>query len=442
MRWRDSSRGRLTLFVAGLAAVPVLGLGLAAPGALRHHYLEAAGTEAEQALNKDHCSAELLRKHKLEVSSDGRGSYYPACTTVWFILRAEDGQVIKVSPGPEELLTIWPFGKRPNSDLLQVHPARGSRPMPPGGHLFLVRAQERLDLALLGLVAGMLVFLGLVGWLTWTVVGRVLRPVGVIRAELADITANDLSRRVTEPPRRDELHELVTTVNATLARLDKTVTAQRRFVADGAHELRSPIAALRGELELALAHPDRTDWPEAVRLALTDTIRLQDLAADLLLLAQLDDPGMYTGEEVDLVDLIGEHLDHRTSPAHLEVTGLWPTKAVVVSGWSASLNRLLDNLLDNAERHAARFVEVRLSTEGEHAIMEVVDDGPGIPLMDRGRIFEPFARLDDARAREHGGTGLGLAIARQIAENHGGRIWAGQGPGARFRVQLPLSRQH
>ncbi|GAA2823776.1 sensor histidine kinase [Crossiella cryophila] len=445
MRRLSSMRARLTLLVVAVVALPVLTLAALLPGLIRDQLLTQARQRAEHAVSGGECAGHLAGIADPQGNLPETLQYTKSCAgfgeNVEFAVPAGPPRTVRLNPGPDRLLTLWPFADQPESRLIRVLPGNRYTPLPPGEHLSLEWAQRILDRWTLGLLAGVPLLLALAGWLTWLALGRMLRPVARIRAELADITATDLGRRVPEPARQDEIHQLARTVNATLTRLDQAVIAQRRFVADAAHELRGPIAALRGELELATTHPGQADWPEVVRLALTDTVRLQDLAADLLLLAQLDNPGPATGAEIDLGNLIGEHLAARELPAHLQRSAQLPKLPVVVPGRAAALTRLLGNLLDNAERHADRYVEVRLGTEDGHAVLEVLDDGPGIPLMDRGRIFEPFARLDDARARADGGTGLGLAIARQIAEHHGGRIWAGRGPGARFRVQLPLARQ-
>ncbi|WP_084716194.1 sensor histidine kinase [Saccharothrix syringae] len=274
----------------------------------------------------------------------------------------------------------------------------------------LVAVQRTLDRRVLALAGGTLSLIGLLAAVVWLATGRVLRPVEAISGEMADITEHDLSRRVPVPRARNEIAELATTVNATLDRLETAIQDNRRFVADASHELRSPIAALRAELEIATAHPGLTDWPSVVDAALADTHRLQHLATDLLLLARLDHP---TGHDdtVDLAELVREASARRTRHA---LTVESPEHPVPVSGRRALLGRLLGNLLDNAERHATTTVTVRLG------------------------VFDRFTRLDDARTRDTGGTGLGLPIARRIATNHAGTLHAEGGPGARLVARLPL----
>ncbi|MBM7809780.1 sensor histidine kinase [Saccharothrix algeriensis] len=304
----------------------------------------------------------------------------------------------------------------------------------------LAQAQRTLNHQVLSLSGGALVLIGLFGCVVWVAMGRVLRPVEAIRREMADITEHDLSRRVPVPRRLNEVAHLAATVNANLDRLEVAVEDNRRFVADASHELRSPLAALRAELEIATAHPGQADWPAVVDAALADTDRLQRLATDLLLLARLDHTTSAgaAGENVDLIALVRDHTTHRRS-RHALTVGL-PDRPTPMRGRRALLERLLGNLLDNAERHAATTITVRLSTVDGRTVLEVLDDGPGIPPEDRERIFDRFTRLDDARTRDTGGTGLGLPIARRIAAAHHGTLHATDRPdtaGARLVAAFP-----
>ncbi|MFI9818217.1 sensor histidine kinase [Saccharothrix variisporea] len=300
-----------------------------------------------------------------------------------------------------------------------------------------VAAQRTLNRQVLMLVGGALFLVALAAALVWTTVGRALRPVEAIRRELAHITEHDLARRVPVPRRRNEIARLATTVNATLDRLRTALDDNRRFVADASHELRSPIAALRAELEIAHAHPDLADWRAVVDGALRDTYRLQHLATDLLLLARLDHTTTATGgDTVDLADLVREETSRNRTRHRLTVEV--DARPAVVRGSRALLGRLLGNLLDNAERHAHDHITVRLAAHGTSATLEVVDDGPGIPPADRERVFDRFTRLDHARTRDTGGTGLGLPIARRIATHHNGTLDVADHPhGTRFVATLP-----
>ncbi|WUD65193.1 HAMP domain-containing histidine kinase [Nocardia sp. NBC_00508] len=232
---------------------------------------------------------------------------------------------------------------------------------------------------------------------TWLVTRRALRPVEAIRAQLAEIMDGDLSRRVPEPGSRDEIARLATTTNATLAALEESSERQRQFIADAAHELRSPIASLRTQLEVAQAHPDLLELDGLI----DDTIRLEHLAADLLLLARLDAGEQPRSDRVDLTTLVREELAHRVGD-RIAVDITIPDEPIVVTGSRTQLARVLGNLVDNAQRHATATVRVALDrTADGHVLLTVTDDGPGVPHTDRDRILQRFVRLDDdARTRD------------------------------------------
>ncbi|MFJ3143076.1 ATP-binding protein [Streptomyces halstedii] len=300
----------------------------------------------------------------------------------------------------------------------------------------LAAEQEAVGSVRGAMLAGLPALLLVVAAVTWLVTRRALRPVEGIRRELAAITASqDLGRRVPEPGSRDEIARLARTTNETLSALETSVDRQRRFVADASHELRSPIASLRTQLEVGAAHPELLDLPGAV----ADTVRLQALAADLLLLARLDAGERPGRAAVDLGALVREEVSQRTGDRIPVEVSVAEGGAVEVSGSRGQLARVTGNLLDNAERHAERSVAVTVRAEGKDVCLEVADDGTGVPPPERERIFERFVRLDDARTRDDGGAGLGLALARDIASRHGGTLTVGTSPrgGAAFTLRLP-----
>ncbi|MFF3833424.1 sensor histidine kinase [Streptomyces sp. NPDC002458] len=300
----------------------------------------------------------------------------------------------------------------------------------------LAAEQEAVNTVRTSMLTGLPVMLLVVAGVTWLVTRRALRPVEGIRRELAAITASeDLARRVPEPDSRDEIARLARTTNETLTVLEASVDRQRRFVADASHELRSPIASLRTQLEVGAAHPELLDLPGAV----TDTVRLQVLAADLLLLARLDAGERPGRTAVDLGALVREEVSQRTADRIAPQVSV-ADGPLEVDGSRGQLARVVGNLLDNAERHAERSVAVSVRAERDEVLVEVTDDGPGVPEAEQDRIFERFVRLDDARSRDDGGAGLGLAIARDVAARHGGTLTVGTAPsgGARFTLRLPL----
>ncbi|TSB32274.1 sensor histidine kinase [Streptomyces benahoarensis] len=297
----------------------------------------------------------------------------------------------------------------------------------------LAPSQQAVGSLRTAMLIGLPLLLLVVAGVTWLVTRRALRPVEGIRGEMAAITAStDLGRRVPVPAARDEIGRLARTTNETLAALEASVERQRRFVADASHELRSPLASLRTQLEVGAAHPELLDVPGAVE----DTVRLQQLAADLLLLARLDAGERPAGAPVALAALVREEMSQR--PADRIAVTAGRLDEAEVTGSRSQLGRVLGNLLDNAQRHATAAVRVEVVREGAEAVLRVDDDGPGVPPGDRERIFERFVRLDDARARDDGGAGLGLAIARDVAERHGGSLRVREG--SVFELRLPVTR--
>ena len=279
----------------------------------------------------------------------------------------------------------------------------------------------------------------LVAITTWLVVGRALRPVTRIRQEVDGISAERLHRRVEVPASADEIAALASTMNRMLDRLDSSATAQRRFVSDASHELRSPLATIRQHAELAQAHPATTSIGELAEVVSEEGLRLQGIVESLLLLARLDEGGGAHQEPVDLDDLaLGEVRRLRARGVDVDGSGI---RAARVEGDPRLLGQLARNLADNAVRHAAGRVAISVIPEGSWVFVTVEDDGSGVPDDERDRIFERFVRLDEARSRDAGGSGLGLAIVKGIAAASGGTVSvdASRWGGARFVVTLPLA---
>ncbi|WP_433501159.1 sensor histidine kinase [Sphaerimonospora sp. CA-214678] len=287
-----------------------------------------------------------------------------------------------------------------------------------------------------GLVAGSLLAVTATAFGTYHTVSGTLRPVRTIRGELAAVTGRDLDRRVPVPKYEDELKDLTQTINQTLERAQKAVDQQLKFASDASHDLRSPLTAMHVEIEEALVHPPGTDWPRMGRALLGSVERLQNLVSDLLQISRLDAGACGRREPVDLAELVREELDRR--PRDVELLRRL-TPGATIDGDRIGLARLLVNLLDNAERHAGSTVVVTVESRPGAAVLEVADDGEGVPPDMREVVFQRFARLDAARAKDAGGTGLGLPIARQIAEVHGGTLTIEDGlaGGAKFVLCLP-----
>ncbi|GAA1694175.1 sensor histidine kinase [Streptomyces yatensis] len=305
--------------------------------------------------------------------------------------------------------------------------------------LATAQADHSVDELVAELAVGLPVLTALLAAAGWHITGRALVPVERLRRQAAEITATDLHRRLDLPPAADEMRRLGATLNDLLARLDEATAHQRQFVADAAHELRSPVAAVRAELETAARHP-RTDFSARLPDLLEETVRLGRLIDDLVRLARLDaTPATALTADVDLDDLVRAEVGRlHVRPGVAVVRGrIRPAR---VRGDADALSRAVRNLLDNAVRYARHRVEVTLDTAREEAVLSVQDDGAGIAPVDRERVFERFTRLDDARSRDVGGSGLGLAIVRDVTTHHGGRVAVeGDGPGARLVLRLPLA---
>jgi signal transduction histidine kinase len=294
--------------------------------------------------------------------------------------------------------------------------------------------RERLWIGLPALIA-------LVALVAWVLVGRALRPVDAMRAEVDEITGSTMHRRVPEPATGDEIGRLARTMNAMLARLDATATRQRRFVSDASHELRSPVAAIRTSLEVARRTPERADWPAVADTALIEEARLEALLDDLLLLAAHDENGSEPIHPKP-VNLTALATTEARRPRRVPVDVIhWPAdgEPLEVAALEDQLAHAVSNLVDNAARYATSVVHITLSSFDGTVRIVVDDDGPGIPPADRERVFERFTRLDDSRARPQGGTGLGLAVVRAIVSRHRGQIRIEDSPlgGARVVVELP-----
>jgi signal transduction histidine kinase len=289
--------------------------------------------------------------------------------------------------------------------------------------------------------------LGALAVIAWRVIGWTLRPVEQLRAGAEEISR---TRRISGPGERerlpvpsaaDEIHALAVTLNEMLDRLAETQERQRAFVADAAHELRSPLASIQAQLEVAQRLDEGGTLPADL---MVDVKRLSGLVEDLLLLARADADSRPPARlaAVDARDLVAE-LSVIYRHARVPVT-LHADEPVIIMCAAEELRRAISNVLDNAVRHAATRVEVAVTTSVDHdqAVISVSDDGPGIQPADRERVFERFTRLDDSRGRSSGGAGLGLAIARELVTRAGGTValTAARSPWqTRAELRLPLA---
>ncbi|WP_404434168.1 HAMP domain-containing protein [Microbacterium lacus] len=274
---------------------------------------------------------------------------------------------------------------------------------------------------------------------TWLAVGRSLAPVDRMRRQVDVMSASDLSQRVDEPATRDQIGRLAHTMNGMLARLEESQAAQRRFISDASHELKSPLASMRQYAEVAQAHPDRISPAELSAVVLDEGARLERLVQGMLVLTRVDEGALALAvTEVDLDDLLLAEAGRLRGLGGVTVD-THAVGAVRLHGDLGLLRQVTRNLADNAVRHARTRVVFATMQTASGAGFSVEDDGTGIPVDEHEHVFERFVRLDEARARDAGGSGLGLAIVREIVRAHGGdvRVDAGALGGARFTVTLP-----
>jgi signal transduction histidine kinase len=256
-----------------------------------------------------------------------------------------------------------------------------------------------------------------------------------MRAEVDRIQAEDLARRVHPAGGDSEIARLGATLNRMLDRLTDAAERQRLFAASASHELRSPLSAIRTELEVGLAYPERADWPKVASDSLVEIDRLEALARELRFLTRPHTGGT-GGDRRDLWGLVVEEVGRRQPARGVRYHLDGASPGVTVDG--PMFTQALRNLFDNAERHATTTIDVHLDRHDDVTTLTVANDGPPIPSDRRDAIFEPFTRLDDARSLDSGGSGLGLAIARTALRSLGGDLVAADTPvGARFVGTVP-----
>ena len=457
-RWwrRRSLRARLTLITSAGLALALAAAAVLLVNALRVSLIHGLDVSARQGAVE---VAALIDQDRLPSPVP-----VPPDTLTVQVLDAQ-GRITDVSPGADRLVPMLPLAQaqaaaRTGQASMVAGPPLGLPSLlrvvavPASGHQLVIaaipyaQASDSLATLAKALAIGTPLLLGLLALVTWLVTGYTLRPIAALRRGAAEVTGTGAPHDLPVPPARDEVRSLAVTLNDMLSRLAEAQQRQRDLVSDTAHELRSPIASIRAQLEVALDHPDGLDWAETARDVHADTLRLARLTEDLLLLARLDGQPLRR-KPTDLA-AVCESVAARYATARVPVRAdTVRTEAAgpcVVAGDSDALSRLLVNLLDNAVRHAASQVCVSVRADAGWAVLSVSDDGPGIPPEDAERVFGRFSRLDNARSRSgEAGAGLGLAIVRSTAEAHGGSVSLGPaslgdaGPGLRAVVRLPLA---
>lgn len=304
------------------------------------------------------------------------------------------------------------------------------------------RMQMRSLLVGILLSGGAVVLAALLGghWIA----NRVLRPIESMSVTAAGISERDLSGRIREEDLPEELRDLAQTLNDTFARLDGAFGRQTRFTADASHELRTPVAVIRAQVEATLAQEREPEkYRATLRACLRAAERMTGVVEGLLTLARFDAEESRPAECVDLVHVTREVVDLAMGTADEVGIVFEPElESLTVRGDAHLLGEVVSNLLSNAIHYnrPQGTIEIRLHVREDAALIEVEDTGIGIPTADLSRIYERFFRVDPARSRARGGTGLGLSIAHWIVQQHNGSISVESqvGVGSTFTVQLPL----
>jgi signal transduction histidine kinase len=305
-----------------------------------------------------------------------------------------------------------------------------------GGNFFVVGmaslAEVRRSVRTLwsGLRLGIPLVVLAVALVAWFLAGRALRPVEAMRREVESISATTLQRRVRQPRSRDEVARLARTMNSMLERLQTSRDHERQFLSDASHELRSPLASMRAQLETGT-------WPGNADGVKAEATRLAHIVDDMMDLAKAEEAAP-PSNETDLDEVVVEEVAAiaPNSEITIDTTGV---NAARVVGDQQALGRMIRNLVENATRHASSRVDVSLTNVDGLVTLTVDDDGEGIAEDDRERVFERFTRTDSSRSRHTGGVGLGLAVVRATAQRHGGDARCETAPsgGARLVVTIP-----
>jgi two-component system OmpR family sensor kinase len=376
---------------------------------------------------------------------DGRIVASSGSTVAAPLLSAAQLRAAAASLDPIER-TLPPGMRGVQADRLRLVVSRSGAPG--GGYVVVGGTLDPVDDAVRDMTRELLVAAAVVAPLSalgaWGLAGAALGPVERLRRDVARISDRDEGARVRSPRTRDELAALAATMNGLLGRLQAALGRERRLVADAAHELRTPLAILRTELELA-GRPERTreELVQAVANAAQETDRLARLAEDLLFLARTDEGvPVLRLEPVPLREVLHEAVAaHAAQAAAASVSvGVAVHDDMVVVLDEARIRQAVENLVDNAVRAApaGSAIDVGVQVEDGVAVISVSDSGPGFHPDFIAHAFERFRRDDAARARDGGGSGLGLAIVDAIARAHRGRAEARNRPGGGATVDLAI----
>lgn len=433
-RWWEHRplRTRITIVVGGVALVALLVLGRIGAGLMLDALLGAADAELH-----DQASTAAAR---VQQGAPG-GPTVRVVDTAGTPVDGEgpvpvtDEQMGELAAG--QPVTVFADGRALRwSAVPVVLPDGSTRFVLASGDL--LGGRHLLARALAGFLLAAVVVAAALTAAAWLATRAALAPVDRLRRAAAGLPPG---RRLPVPAARDELHALASEINALLARRDEAVTRLERFTGDAAHELRSPVASLRAQAEVAVAYPDPELAEETLRAVAGEARRLSVLLDGLLALARADAGQRAPAGAVDLVGAaraaVARARGSGTGAPAVELVAP-ATSAALAAASPAEVELVLDNLLRNAARYARSVVRVAALPAGRSVRLVVDDDGPGIPEADRSRVFDRFTRLEPHAAD---GAGLGLALVAAVVRGRGGEVAAGASPsaGARLEVRWPVA---
>jgi heavy metal sensor kinase len=458
---------RLVTWYAGLLILVFVLLGMLTLIFLRH-YLEAnvLDIQARRARQiADTIVAATIRAGEPAVAARIEELYSPQANDRFIRVTAADGHLVYASRMPKDgsfdpSQVPPPALSHPGESLRrQVTPSgalliAARDYVTPSGLRYVVevggssqRTDETVKQVLLMLAVGLPVAVGVAVAGGFVLVRRALKPVDRLSQKAAEITQHNLSERLPVVRTGDELERLSLSLNLMISRLQDAVNSSKQFVADASHELRTPLAVLRGELEaLAQDAQLKPQTRETLGSMLEEVDRLAEIVEGLLALSRLD-TGEGKGEWIrfDLAELAVTTADQMGLLAEdKHITVMCDSSGpVMIDGDRARLKQVVVNLLDNAIKYTpdGGRVTLKITRENDHAVLDVADDGVGIPAEALPHVFKRFFRVDGSRSRDQGGAGLGLSIVKSICDAHGARVEVSSTPGhgSHFRVRQPIA---
>jgi heavy metal sensor kinase len=445
---------RLVTWYAGLLTLVFVLLGALTVVVMRQ-YLESNALDTQ-----DHRARQIADTLIAAVGRTGEEAlghqieelYAPEINDRFIRIRRNDGHVVYVSGMPHDrsfdpaaVPLIPPTHKGKSGPVLLAAHSYNGYIVDVG--LPTARTEETIRQVLFMLAVGLPIAVVVAVGGGFILVRRALKPVDNLSQKAAAITQHNLSERLPVVRTGDELERLSLSLNIMIGRLEDAINSSKQFVADASHELRTPLAVLRGELEnLAQDLEIKPQTRETLGSSLEEVDRLAEIVEGLLALSRLDSGESHNQwMKFDLAELVSTTADQMSLLAEDKNINVVCEHAVpvVIEGDQSRLKQVVVNLLDNAIKYTPNGgrITLRIAQEGEHAVLDITDDGIGIPAEALPHVFKRFFRVDGSRSRDQGGAGLGLSIVKSICDAHGARVEVSSTPGqgSRFRVRQPIA---